>query len=145
MIALNVKQPWAHWIATGAKTIETRTYPTRHRGPILIVASKKPDMSVPGLKAFKDGELEYGKAICIATLVGCRLMTEADEQFALCCRYPRAHSWVMKNIRKIKPFPVKGRLGMYHVDLPHGTLSVPDPDPGTPGGRVGGFATLDFD
>lgn len=40
MKALNVKQPWAWLIASGKKTIETRTWSTKYRGPILIVSSK---------------------------------------------------------------------------------------------------------
>lgn len=39
--ALTVHQPWAWLIMHGGKTIENRTWPTRHRGPLLIHASAK--------------------------------------------------------------------------------------------------------
>jgi activating signal cointegrator 1 len=38
MKALTVQQPWAHLIAQGLKRIETRSWPTDHRGSLLIHA-----------------------------------------------------------------------------------------------------------
>lgn len=40
MKALTLHQPWASLIATGAKTLETRSWPTRYRGPLAIHAAK---------------------------------------------------------------------------------------------------------
>lgn len=40
---LSIKNPWADLIAHGFKDIENRTWPTKHRGKILIHASAKPD------------------------------------------------------------------------------------------------------
>jgi hypothetical protein len=39
MKALTVAQPWATLIAIGAKRIETRSWTTRHRGPLAIHAA----------------------------------------------------------------------------------------------------------
>jgi len=38
MKALTVRQPWAHHIAQGLKTIEVRSWRTSYRGPLLITA-----------------------------------------------------------------------------------------------------------
>lgn len=38
MRALTIRQPWATLIATGAKTIETRSWSTKYRGPLAIHA-----------------------------------------------------------------------------------------------------------
>lgn len=38
MKALTVRQPWASLIAAGVKTIETRSWSTRYRGPLAIHA-----------------------------------------------------------------------------------------------------------
>jgi hypothetical protein len=38
--ALSIRQPWAGLIVAGRKSIEVRTWPTAHRGPLLIHASK---------------------------------------------------------------------------------------------------------
>lgn len=40
MYALSLLQPWASLVVMGAKTIETRSWSTRHRGPLLIHASQ---------------------------------------------------------------------------------------------------------
>jgi hypothetical protein len=47
--ALTVWQPWASAIAEGIKTIETRSWSTRHRGPLAIHAGSKmaPGMAGP--------------------------------------------------------------------------------------------------
>ena len=42
MKALTIRQPYASLIATGAKTIETRSWSTQYRGPIAIHAGKSP-------------------------------------------------------------------------------------------------------
>ena len=40
MKALTLTQPWATLVAIGAKRIETRSWPTSHRGPLAIHAAK---------------------------------------------------------------------------------------------------------
>lgn len=47
MKAVSVRQPWAAMIAQGHKPIETRTWSTRHRGELLIVASRLPRFIEP--------------------------------------------------------------------------------------------------
>ena len=123
MKAISIKQPWAWAIAYGHKTIETRTWYTKYRGPILIVASKLPDK--PMLEYLKmetkgviTGQLEYGKAIATAKIVDCRPMTKADEDAALCDTYEKAHSWLLENVEQIKPFDVTGQMGIYEVPMP---------------------------
>ena len=110
MKAISLKQPYANWVASGKKTIETRTWPTKYRGPLLIVSSKSPKIEPAGY------------ALAIVEVVDCRPMTNADTEAACIKPYPRAHAWVLKNIRPIKPFPVKGTLGIYDVDVPPGHL-----------------------
>jgi hypothetical protein len=41
MKIISIKQPWAQLIASGAKDVENRTWPTRYRGPVLIHASRR--------------------------------------------------------------------------------------------------------
>ncbi len=47
MKALTIWQPWASLIATGEKIYETRSWPTKYRGPIAIHAAKKDPAKVP--------------------------------------------------------------------------------------------------
>ncbi len=104
--AVSVKQPWANLIASGQKTIETRTWSTNYRGELLIVSSKSPRIAPAGF------------GLAIAALVECRPMAKHDEAAACCDVYPNAQAWVLEDIRRIDPFPVSGRLGLYEVELP---------------------------
>lgn len=106
MKALSIKQPWANLIASGEKTIETRLWATDYRGPLLIVSSKTPKIEPAGY------------ALAIAEVVDCHPMRTADEAAARCERYPGAFSWVLKNVRKVPIFPVRGKLGLYDVRIP---------------------------
>jgi len=83
MKALSIKNPWATLIADGKKTIETRTWPTKYRGPLLICATKQPPAP------------NSGYAVAVADLVDCRVMVPADEPAAAVAVYPGAHAWVL--------------------------------------------------
>ncbi len=41
MKALSMWQPWASFVAAGIKTVETRSWSTEHRGPLLICSAKR--------------------------------------------------------------------------------------------------------
>lgn len=110
MKALSIKQPWANLIASGEKTIETRTWRTSYRGPLLIVSSKMPDIA------------PAGQALAIADLVDCRNMSVLDEAAARCRKYEGAVAWVLENVRAITPFSVHGQPGLFEVDVPNGKL-----------------------
>ena len=47
MKALTIWQPWASLIACGAKRYETRSWPTKYRGPIAIHAAVKDPKKLP--------------------------------------------------------------------------------------------------
>lgn len=55
MKALTIWQPWASLIACGAKRYETRSWPTKYRGPIAIHAAVKDPKRLPlmGKEAFE--------------------------------------------------------------------------------------------
>jgi hypothetical protein len=114
MKALSIKQPWANMIANGEKTIETRKWPTKYRGQILIVSSKSPPIKPAGF------------ALAIARVVDCRPMTQADEAAACCPVYDGAFSWLLEDIQKIEPFEVKGSLGIYEVSIEPSSIQFHD-------------------
>jgi len=107
MKAISLHQPWASLIAKGQKTIETRFWPTRYRGDLLIVSTKKPK--------FQDYPL--GKALCIVRVTGCRRMTVSDEEKAQCLWEYGKWAWELSDMRPIEPFDVKGQQGFYEVDM----------------------------
>ena len=107
--ALSIKQPWADLIASGQKTIETRTWSTKYRGQLLIVSSAKPTGPRSGL------------ALCTVRVTDCRPMTAEDETAAQCPLYPGAWAWILTDVRPIEYLiPLKGRLGIYEVSWPGG-------------------------
>lgn len=105
MKALSVKQPWANLIASGQKTIETRTWATDYRGPMLIVSSKKPPIPPAGY------------ALAVADLVDCLPMLREHEPAACCTVYDGAYAWILQNVRRIRPFAVRGSLGLFEVPV----------------------------
>ena len=115
MKALSVKQPWANMIAAGEKTIETRTWPTDYRGPLLIVSTRDPRIAPAGF------------ALAVVRLKDCRPMTRADERAACCTTYAGAYSWVFDEINRVQPFEVRGQLGVFDVEVDDCTL-VPQSD-----------------
>lgn len=108
MMVMSVKQPWAELIARGEKTIEIRTHEILHRGPLLIVSMKRPNVWVTGC------------AIAVVNLVDCRPMVMADEEAALDEWFPGANAWVLKDPRRTEPVPFMSRFGVYTVRVsPH--------------------------
>lgn len=103
MKALSIKEPWLSLIVEGKKTIETRMWKGTHSGDLLLVGSKRPAGRFSGVAA------------CIVFIQCIRPMTEADEAAACCELYEGAYSWVFTNVRKVKPFPIIERLGLYEV------------------------------
>ncbi len=104
--AISLKQPFANWVCEGKKTIETRTWNTKYRGDLVICSSQNPKIE------------PYGKALCIVDVVSTEPMKKTHEKKACCKIYPRAWTWHLKNLRVIKkPFPVKGKLGIYDLEI----------------------------
>lgn len=104
MKALSVMQPWANLIASGEKTIETRKWSTKYRGPLLIVSAKEPDIAPAGC------------AIAVVNLVDCRPMSVLDEAQARCLKYAGAYSWIFSDVRTFDPIPVRGQPSLFDVD-----------------------------
>lgn len=105
--AISVKEPWASRIAYGGKTIETRTWraPRRAVGEwLLICASARPKSQVSG------------NAVAVARLAECRPGHDEDSQAAQCSCFG-LWAWVLEDVRVFVPFPVKGRLGIFEVDV----------------------------
>ena len=95
MKAISIKNPFATQIMRGTKNIEYRTWDTKHRGDLLICSSANPQ--VPGMMS--------GCALCVVKLVDTQYDPAND-----------VYEWHLSNVRKIKAFPVKGKLNFFEVD-----------------------------
>ncbi len=109
MKTISLKQPYANLVASGKKTIETRKWTTKYRGDLIICSSQNPKIK------------PFGQALCIVELYDIKPMTKDHEKKACVKVYPKANAWFLRNLRRIKPFPVKGQLNIYEVNLPDKT------------------------
>lgn len=105
MKALSVKQPWANMIARGQKTIELRSWATRHRGDLIICSSALPDIP------------PAGAAVAIVNLIYCKRATQADKERACCVvRVGKDYAWIFENVRRLRPWPVKGGQRLFNLE-----------------------------
>jgi len=110
VVALSLRQPWASMVATGGKTIETRVWGTKYRGPLLVCAAREPV-----------GHGPTGCAVALVRLVACRPMLVTDQRRARCKRYPGAVSWLLADAVWLRPedrLPVRGYRGLFKVEVP---------------------------
>ena len=91
--ALSIKQPYVDQIILGEKTVEYRTWNTKYRGDILICSTAKP---------LNQGLYKNGFALCVVELYK---IVETETWY----------EWHLKNVRRIKPIKIKGKLGLFDV------------------------------
>jgi ASCH domain len=116
MKAISVCQPWAWAIVIGFKTVENRSRPTRHRGPLAIHASKSrrylgDDYTelLPGLPPWD--ELDYGALVGVVEVVDCVPLAEVERDlFAV-----GPWCWLLARARRIRPVPYKGQVSLFDV------------------------------
>lgn len=137
MKALTIQQPWATLIMLGAKTIETRSWNTRYRGPLLIhAASGKPKLNKQLCKEYPFSEyiedffyLPFGKIIGRAVLKETFTSQHLKGAFRFHpSAYPEheqefgdysdgRYGWLLHDIELFKtPIPAKGQLGLWDFD-----------------------------
>lgn len=129
MRILTLKEPFATLICKKIKTIETRSWRTNYRGEIYIHASiKKPEYGYKSedfIKIADNYTYMPGYVLCKCNLVDCIEMTEEyiekvkknDYTNYICGEYKVGRfAWILEDIEPIKPFFVKGRLGIWHYN-----------------------------
>jgi uncharacterized protein DUF4326 len=118
MKALSWKEPFGSLMLHGK--IETRTWPTKYRGLVLMCASKIP-YTQKQLTEITDyailhhinwlingSEYRSGIAFAVGTLVNCRPMRPIDQQQCFVKYRPGLWCHEYRDVRKIKPFDFKG-------------------------------------
>lgn len=119
MKALSVQQPWAHLISIGVKPYEVRSRRTHYRGPLLVCASLR-HSTHPNAKARQYKIGPRGFAVCTVELVDC-IPGRPDLDELACVPTEGMWCWVLRDPQPVAQlFPVKGRLGLFEVELPGG-------------------------
>lgn len=126
MKVLSIREPYATLILNGTKTIETRSFKTNYRGPILIHASLGKDKIKKELLKYIDQDnLNYGNIICIANIIDCIYMTKEyiekikkeDKLNYITGEYKVGrYAWILDNVHEITKTPVKGKLGLWNYN-----------------------------
>lgn len=142
MKALCLQNPWAQLVVSGFKTIEARTWPTNHRGELLICSTAKSNKSLEKAVldvieeetdlAFEQSEFFVNGAVLgKVNLVDVRELTEDDlEESWLDPMEFDAHegplyAWVFENAEPIaEPIAIKGKARLFDVELPADTIFV---------------------
>jgi activating signal cointegrator 1 len=137
-------QPWASLVAIGENSIETRSWGTRHRGPLVIHAAKgfppdprelcslSPYRQVLARHGYPDASsLPLGAVIAVAELVDVMKFTRTSlREVRARARAgelpmheadfgdfsPGRYGWVLNNVRALaERIPVRGMLGLWEV------------------------------
>lgn len=119
--ALSWKQPYASMMLQGKQ--ETRVWPTKYTGLVLICASMQP-YTVPqicsisgahhGRKVLGLVDLKTaprGHAIAVGRLVGSRPMVPSDQDSTFVSYYQDLFVHIYSDVRAIKPFRWVGKQG----------------------------------
>ena len=145
MLAVSIWQPWASLIAIGVKRFETRSWPTRYRGPLLIHGSKRWDDEQSEIHANAVISIDYacivtrevldafekkpplGAYLALVDLVECWPTFSPEDDSGRISELEREfgdwshgrYAWQLENvIRFPHPIPGRGQQGLY----------VPGPD-----------------
>jgi len=139
MKALSWKEPYGSLMLHGK--IETRTWHTNVRGPVLICCSQKDYpwnvvWDISGEEQFeriltliKEGKLisNPGFAIAIGTLIGCRRMIQDDEDRCFVRFHPDLWCHIYENVIALpQPFVVKGKQGFFNGPDIHDGINIYD-------------------
>lgn len=135
MKAISLWQPWATLMALGAKQIETRSWSTSYRGPLLICAAKKWNSELANYLScspfdevlekhnlkLADIKAQMGHALCSVRLVDCK-KTESvavgdfirTDEFCFGNYDDGRFAWMTDGlVRFEKPIPIKGEQGIF--------------------------------
>lgn len=141
MKALTIIQPWASLIALGEKKIETRSWRTKYRGPVLIHAGKSVDHDICKTNPFSavlvdhgivfKQDMPTGVILARCNLVDCLKITHEDgieaqlendfiardNEYCFGDYSPGRFAWILDNIYPLKePIPAKGKLSLWEFD-----------------------------
>lgn len=120
VLALTVRPPWSHWLATGIKTIENRTWapPAGWRGQLVIHAGRNLD-----LNGFAIGrqlghpvaadEINTGEYIAVATLADVHRAGQDCRPTCSPWGEPRCLHWVLANVRRLVTIEGRGRQRLF--------------------------------
>lgn len=123
--ALSFRQPWAELVLQGRKTLDLRTWSTRHRGPLAIYASQTVEKEACLQHGLDPDQLTTGALVGLVDLVGVVELDQAAYDARAAGHLSGRHfqeplfGWELANPRPLAdPLPTSGRLLLFDVDIP---------------------------
>ncbi len=126
--AISLWEPWATLMAVGAKKNETLSWPTDYRGALLICAAVRKNRCElqhllkikPFAEVLRGEPLSHGCAVALVDLDQCtRDHVPSDPYEDAFGDYSAGRfAWITTGLRRLKPFPVKGKRGIFYVTMP---------------------------
>ena len=120
--AISIRQPWTELILRGRKTIEVRSWQTKHRGELWLHAGSRADTKALNEFCITLDEVALGALVGRCELHAC---IEFDARTWDSWRplhlnegtlgEPR-FAWFLRDVIRIEPRPLKGRLGLMRID-----------------------------
>ena len=126
MRCLSMKEPWLDLVLRGHKTIETRTWRTRHRGPLLLASSKAIDEEA--LERFTEDlwylgdeqwehPLGYIRGVCSIVSVKHPIGDDPERRAAM-LDTEGLWMWRLEHVHRFdQPMPIRGMPGVFDVEL----------------------------
>lgn len=144
--ALVLWDPWAWLIRLKLKEYETRGWGTSYQGPLLICAAKRPVNRADliginhilrhyGHERISIDDLRPGHAVALGDLMEdiriqwnvagyLKVPENLSPMERLFGNFSRnRHALKLENVKAIEPFPVKGRQGLFEVEIPEELLA----------------------
>lgn len=128
MLAISLHQPYATWVSSGLKPLETRWRKINYRGPIVITSTKKFDSHPSTQKILVEHKLEfwgvskerarYAQIVGIGVITNCRPMLPGDEKDALIGYDPKRWVWELADVTRA---PID-----FHWHNTQGFMKIPD-------------------
>lgn len=120
--ALSIRQPWASLIVQGLKTIEVRSWPTKHRGQLWIHAGKTVDKQAMTHFSLDPASMVRGAVIAYCDLYDCRRFnsstwnSESNGHLNLGSFESPKFGWYIRSVVPVDPVEMNGRLGLMKLD-----------------------------
>jgi hypothetical protein len=127
MRAISIRQPWVDLILAGEKDIENRSRRTRHRGPLLVHAGKRLDMSareeLEALGFLLPDDPMTGGIVGVVDIVD--VVEDHPSRWAMAGHF----HWVLENPRPLPFVELTGKLGIWEtgLEIPAGFEVEADP------------------
>lgn len=137
MKAISLHQPWASFVANGAKRVETRGKDTKYRGSLVIHAAKKwtkgqeevlRDLNMLLMKSGREDlilskkSLPLGQAVALVELASVIWMTDEwiasrkplEKKFGI--YRPGRFAWILRKVQPLDGIPMPGHQWLWTPD-----------------------------